>query len=157
MKTPEELKAQAVDESGCCGMCECYRTTVDNPFGCQEAQLKTMLVMELVQYTEQLESTISQVGKALCNNDSATLEELLNAVDQLKSASHRLKREKNAALVDFKTYRDRNIKRESGVYACDMCECWGYDEEKEPCPCPTNCDGCDGFRWRGICKENTKE
>lgn len=36
-------------------------------------------------YIHQLESTISQVSKALCNKENATLDELLQAVSQVKS------------------------------------------------------------------------
>ena len=38
-------------------------------------------------YIQQLESTYSQVSKALCCKENATLEEILEAVDQLKSST----------------------------------------------------------------------
>ena len=142
-KTPEELKSQVIDESGCCGTCECYHTTVDNPFGCQEAQAKTMLVMELVKYTEQLESTTSQLSKALCNKGSATLDELLNSINQLKVSIACAERERDAAIYDL----EKAINM-SGIHNldCEFCE----DKDKPYCKVCY-------WVWRGICEENTKE
>lgn len=149
MKTPEELKSQALDESGCCGQCDFYCTTVDNPFGCQEAQLKTALVAELVAYTEQLESTIRQVSKALCGKENTTLEELLQAVSQLKSRLAQTERERDAAVRDLPIGID-----------CDTCKYGERAYEEQPC------SGCKEYRgpwyplnweWRGVCEENTKE
>ena len=63
MKSLEELKAQVLDEAGCCGQCDLYHTTQDHPFGCPEAQAKILLVQELLEYTEQLESHLAQVER----------------------------------------------------------------------------------------------
>lgn len=149
MKTPEELKAQALDESGCCGQCDFYCTTVDNPFGCQEAQLKTALVAELVAYTEQLESTIRQVNKALFGKENATLEEILQAVSQVGNRLAQVERERDAAEHDLHLLAD-------GEGACNVCA--RFDEGYIPTPphCRYACDD-DCFRWRGVCAENTKE
>ena len=44
---------------------------------------------QLLTKAQQLESTISQVSKALCGKENATLKELLQAADQLKARAPR--------------------------------------------------------------------
>lgn len=42
------------------------------------------VIQKKIETFDQLESTISQVSQALCNKENATLEEMLEAVSQLK-------------------------------------------------------------------------
>lgn len=53
-------------------------------------------------YIQQLESTVSQVSKALCGKENATLDKLLQTVDQLKSRLAKVERERVELLKDFK-------------------------------------------------------
>lgn len=61
-----------------------------------------------------------------------------------------LERERDALLADFKLYRERNITRTSGVFACDLCKHGGKYEEIEELTCPEGCDGMKHFQWRGV-------
>ena len=96
MKTPEEIKR---------GL-ECCRVTVGckncpyntGEFGCQLRNRDDALAYiqqletenhQLLTKAQQLESTISQVSKALCGKEKATLKELLQAADQLKARAPR--------------------------------------------------------------------
>ena len=67
-----------------------------------------------------------------------------------------LERERDALLADFKLYRERNINRTSGVYACDLCKHGGKYEEIGELTCPEGCDGVKHFQWRGV-KEDDDE
>lgn len=94
-------------------------------------------------------------------NEGSLCREMLNSdalalIQQLEAENAELKRERDAALADFKCYRDRNIKREYGVYACDMCKHGGdpYDERTFEKPCPKGCEGYKHWEWRGPCEEN---
>lgn len=53
---------------------------------------------------------------------------------------------------DFDAYRERNIKKESGVFACDMCKYGGdpYRDEAAGVNCPAGCDGVSHWVWRGV-------
>lgn len=83
---------------------------------------------QLLTNDKQLESTISQVSKALCGKENATLEELLQAVDQLK-------RERDAAVKDC---------------ACFPCETCAERENGDNCSWCTVDNGCrSGYVWRG--------
>lgn len=77
MKTPDVNK---------CGM-ECIRTNAERicvkPENGQCPRCE-QLVEEALVRVRQLESTYSQVSKALCGKESASLDDLLKAADQLK-------------------------------------------------------------------------
>jgi hypothetical protein len=64
-----------------------------------------------------------------------------------------LEAERDAALADFKLYRERNIKGECGVYACDLCKRGGRYEDWDEIKCPTGCMGVSHWEWRGVQKE----
>lgn len=66
-----------------------------------------------------------------------------------------LEAERDAAMADFKLYRERNIKGECGVYACDLCKHGGKYEEWEEIKCPKGCMGIKNWEWRGVQKEET--
>ena len=130
MKTPEEIKAQALDESGCCGQCDFYCTTVDNPFGCQEARLKTELVAELIAYTEQLESDNEIKQKR---------------IDELESRLAQVEMERDAAVRDLNCF-----------WKCAICK--KFTRPVDKCPHYRECGLSYKFwQWRGVCPENTKE
>ena len=83
---------------------------------------------------------------ALIKQLEAQNAELLEKVEKLKT-------ERDAALADFKLYRERNIKGECGVYACDLCKLGGRCEDLEENKCPTGCTGVSHWEWRGVQKE----
>lgn len=81
---------------------------------------------------EQLESTVSQVSKALCGKENATLDELLQAVDQLKSRLAQVERERDAAVEDFTQFVIY------GEHECRLCR--HYEEVCLDCT----------WEWRGV-------
>lgn len=87
MKTSEEIKR---------GLVTC--TELVMPADVQHAAMADALAYiqqletenhQLLTKAQQLESTISQVSKALCGKENATLKELLKAADQLKARAPR--------------------------------------------------------------------
>ena len=128
MKTPDENK---------CGM-ECIRTNAERtcvkPENGQCPRCE-QLVEETLGRVRQLESTYSQVSKALCGKENASLDELLQAADQLKTALAQAERERDALML----YIPRN---------CISCK---HEEKRYECTIPCK------WEWRGVCPENTKE
>lgn len=96
MKTPDKNK---------CGM-ECIRTNAERvcvkPENGQCPRCE-QLVEEVLGRIKQLESIVSQVSKALCGKENATLDELLKAADQLK---YRIK---------------KPVEHEATLYRCGTC------------------------------------
>ena len=87
MKKPDEIKR---------GLVTC--TELVMPADVQHAAMADALAYiqqletenhQLLTKAQQLESTISQVSKALCGKENATLKELLQAADQLKTRALR--------------------------------------------------------------------
>ena len=105
-------------------------------------------------YPLQIESTYSQVSKALCCKENATPAEILQAVDQLKSRIANVELERDAAIKDLS-------------YSCQYCKHISCDDDDDGSPCKDCFQRKDGilfapmvrvhFEWRGVCPENTKE
>lgn len=114
-----------------CGKCP-YKRSIDE-IKCDGLLCYEKLNKDVREYIGQLESTYGQVSKALCGKDSATLEEILEAVDQLK-------RERDAAVRD-----------------CARFPCYTCNERENGDFCP-QCRITGTFRslheWRGVCAEN---
>lgn len=95
-------------------------------------------------YIQQLESTYSQVSKALCGKENATLDELLTAANQLKSRLAQVEKERDAAVSDLVRSK-----------YCPVCVHHTKDGNEEPCKhCINNTSK---LEWRGVCAENSKE
>lgn len=77
MRTPEEIKKGLYVCAKLDGDCESCPYD-DRTIFCEDKIRKDALA-----YIQQLESTYSQVSKALCDKENATLDEMLDAVDQL--------------------------------------------------------------------------
>ena len=117
MKTPEEIKKGL--ECGFCHECpydnnkfetveECARQVHKDALAyinqLEDAIDKTtQLIRSAIEVTkksqEQLESTYSQVKKALCGKENVSLVEVLEAVDQLKDALRRWRRREMRRLL----------------------------------------------------------
>ncbi len=138
MKTPEEIRKAM---SYCCMKIMCgkcpYKRSIDE-IKCDGLLCYEKLNKDVREYIGQLESTYGQVSKALCGKDSATLEEILEAVNQLK-------RERDAAIEAL---------RKTDV-DCNHCkhECFEDDVPNICHDCIKNCN----WEWRGVCAENTEE
>ena len=85
-------------------------------------------------------------GTVAIGRVSQAREITLQVIEQLQA-------ERDAALADFKLYRERNIKGECGVYACDLCKRGGRYEDWDEIKCPTGCTGVSHWEWRGVQKE----
>lgn len=146
-KTPDEIKMLMANHKS-------YTYSLDE------------LMQDALALIQQLESDKQQL-EGLCNHmnqlrDAAAgralkMEERVHQLEvdnsQLRNYIRLLQAERDAALADFKLYRERNIKRECGVYACDLCKLGGKYEELEEIKCPKGCMGIANWQWRGVQKE----
>ena len=129
-RTPDEIKRgleHCINGTSCrgCPYCEeCAIASDCNP-----------MHKDLQEYVQQLEEFADK-----------KIVELFGKAEQLEA-------ERDAALADFKLYRERNIKGECGVYACDLCKIGGKYEEWEELKCPKGCMGIEHWQWRGVQKE----
>ena len=89
MKTPEEIKKglcrylsyEELDCGATCRKSDCpYRN--DSRLG--EATCGDLILEDTLAYIQKLEANYQQVSKALCGKENATVEEILQAVDQMK-------------------------------------------------------------------------
>lgn len=174
-KAVEAWNRRASDENACANKCglECIRTNVERvcvkPEKGQCPRCE-QLVGESLEHIQWLEASYRQVSKALCGKENATLDEVLQAVSQVKSgytiparsgktlamqqAQRIAELEKDLAAV--KRERDALLEylTNSVSLHCDICKhesddgaicCQRLRDLKEKC-----------FEWRGVCPENTE-
>lgn len=125
------------------------------------------------------QSTYSQVSKALCGKENATLKEILEAVDQLKSstsialsgseamlriAPNMFKRMEQLEARLAQAERDRDAAVADLIIAsmnlCSACKHDSWPECGKTGRLNLDADdavACENFEWRGACEENTKE
>lgn len=155
MKTPEEIKKGLK----CCGttIAEGRRTTCNAqcPYINEGIFCRNVLHGDTESYIVQLELYFSQISRALCGKESATICEALDAVSQLKSRLAQVKRERDAAICELPhncwncIYHLDNPKEE-------------IDTEGRTIHCYCTADVCypednSSWQWHGVCEENTKE
>lgn len=122
------------------------------------AALGTKAALDLLQAAEQCpESTYSQVSKALCGKENATPEEVLKAVDQLKSRLAQVARERDAAVADLKSVDEKYEALKSMIDDVTFNhEPYGlYLDFREAADAMVEHEHADV--WRGPCPENTKD
>lgn len=167
-----------------CGL-ECIRTNAARmcvkPEKGQCPRCK-QLMEEAQEHYRQLEASYSQVSKALCNKENATLDEVLQAVRQVKNQlqayeesaikccyESRCNKEINALyeccnrlekeLEAVKRERDAAVDSLRGD--CRECKFFSYPGRREPCASCPHWQG-DGYmrksmwQWKGVCPENTE-
>lgn len=102
------------------------------------------VIQKKIETFDQLESTVSQVSKALCGKENATLDELLHAADQFKSRLAQAERERDALMHDVSKCRrcETCAKKRIPIHKCP------HFDGGTQYPC---------WQWRGVCPENTKE
>ena len=90
MKTPEEIKRGLRTAKHV----QCMEISDDDENGGTHYGVLIGYVLrdKIFAYIQQLESTASQVSKALCGKENASLDELLKAVDQLKTSLAQVER-----------------------------------------------------------------
>ena len=92
--------------------------------------------------TKQLETSYSQVSKSLCGKENATLEEILQEVDQVKSRLAQAERERDAAVEDLAV-----------IKFCALCEEDENTQEYGSDRCHSCVNKCN-WKWRGVVCEN---
>lgn len=147
MKTPDEIKKGLE----CCGttIAEGRRTTCNAqcPYINEGIFCRNVLHGDTESYIIQLELFVSQVSKALCCKENATICEVLDAASQVKSRLGQVERERDALM-------------ESAKGCCETCAFVGDCAKHDPDPTSTGAwwyDDCEEWEWRGVCPENTKE
>jgi hypothetical protein len=128
-KTPDEIKKGLKQCSSGLAACSCECPYHEDGTCNSDA---FSVEKDALAYIQQLESTISQVSKALCGKENATAEEIIAAFDQVK-------RERDAA-----------------VEACGKFPCKSCAESENG----DNCNWCavvnghrTGYVWRGVEEE----
>ena len=165
MKTPEDIKKGL---KYCGAMYEWDGSCTGCPYERNDGECDGSMETDALAYIQQLESTTCQVSKALCGKENATLEELLQAVDQLKV--DRMAWEDVAAspgaVEDMArenyrlTERLAQVERERDAAVGDLTKAMSLDGVEDCSFCKNikkpYCHPCK-FEWRGVCEENTKE
>lgn len=160
MKEPDKIKHGLMCLIGCCCGQEC-ETCFSNVYTKKEQLLKQP-IHDAYAYIQQLESTIGQVSKALCGKENATLDEVLQAVRQVKADASRkddtirnLTELLNAANDEAAKYRRERDELLSDLknYGCYTCEHYECEDNEMPC---RNCEAFSLWERMGVCPENTE-
>ena len=110
---------------------------------------KVRLNQDTLSYIAALESYVSQVSKALCGKENATICEILEAVSQAKASLAQVERERDAAVKDISYF----------FPSPEVCKHYEYcqsvqDDPWHGCLGPVDCAD---YQYRGVCALNTKE
>lgn len=149
MKSPDEIKKGLE----CCAMYS-YRCEDDCPYReqCRNEQGGKAMNEDALALIQRLEAELEDMtARYKIADDCAKKKGEMN--EKLYAELATVKAERDAALADFKLYRERNIKGECGVYACDLCKRGGRYEDWDEIKCPTGCSGVSHWQWRGVQKE----
>jgi hypothetical protein len=100
---------------------------------------------KVIESINKLAANYQQVSKALCGKENATLDEVLQAVSQVKAELETVKRERDAAVKDMEWMM--LVLCHNGCFICknrhtDKC----FWERQHRCEA----------KWRGVCPENTE-
>lgn len=163
MKKPEEIKKGLE----CCTN-DSYVCDEKCPYFGTDCAAK--MHVEVLAYIQQLETSYSQVGKALCGKKNATLNEVLQAVSQVKAeladakinhqhtidiAERQKKQINKLKKLVVKINRERRELEEIfRIYPAVCVVCKNYEEGS--CKSEPNKYG-TCFEWRGACPENTEK
>lgn len=144
MKKPEEIKK---------GLAEAphiqYRTSTQNDSDGHSTRYAVAIGYvfrdEIVGCLQQLEANYQQISKALCGKGNATLDEVLQAIAQVKAELEAVKRERDAAVTMLES-----------INTCDTCI------HKVEAETPYISNDCFLYinmikhKFRGVCPENTE-
>lgn len=137
MKSPDEIKKGLE----CCANTKTCANYTCPYYGSYDiSKCIQHLCDDSVTYINQLESTYSQVSKALCGKENATSDEVLREVSQLKSRLAQAERERAVLMWDAR--------------GCHSCKHIKNGLDKPPCDECT--DEGTGWEWRGLCEENSR-
>lgn len=141
-KTPEEIKKELRNAKHvqCMDISDGENERAGTNYG---VLVGYVLRDKIYSYITQLESTVSQVSKALCGKENATLEEILQAASQVKSRLAQAERERDAAIADLKLYAGCKVCKHGDFKFTSECMDCSYDN--------------NNWQWRGVCPKNTKE
>ena len=128
MKKPEEIKKALA--------CVCERPDCEN-----------------CAYAEKVND--EEFGKTLRFHCSEIYADALAYIQQLESRLAQIERERDAAVADLTVSAECDFCEYKDLFpACGEKSCYSCDKG---CPCSLCCKGGAGFKWRGVCEENTKE
>lgn len=90
-----------------------------------------------------------------CLTDRQPEVDALAYIQQLESRLAQVERERDAAVADLTVSAECDFCKYKDLFpACGEKSCYSCDKE---CPCALYCKAGNGFKWRGVCAENTKE
>ena len=148
MKSPDEIKKGLE----CCKEDECFGDRENCPYTADPKLCVGVMCADALALIQQLEAELEDMtARYKIADDCAKKKGEMN--EKLYAELATVKAERDAALADFKLYRERNIKGECGVYACDLCKRGGRYEDWDEIKCPTGCSGVSHWEWRGVQKE----
>ena len=156
MKTPDEIKKGLF----CCSYYDMSCSECPYDGICRTASGQTP-EDDAAALIDHLLTIYSQVSKALCGKENADLEELLQAVSQVKTRLAQVERERDAAVGDLQeAARDGEVCtacKHDGEFA-EACADADFDckQCKQPCMCKT-CNANSNYEWIGLCEENTHD
>lgn len=145
-KTPEEIKKELRNAKHvqCMDISDGENERAGTNYG---VLVGYVLRDKIYSYITQLESTVSQVSKALCGKENATLEEILQAASQVKSRLAQAERERDAAVDSLRGECFECVWHESMCDKCASCvhsaDAWNVNV--------------GNWEWRGVCPEAPKE
>lgn len=152
MKTPDEIKkGLALHRStlGCDNICP-Y-----DGWNAETGSCIQRLMKDTVEYIEHLESRLAGAC-GVCAYNFTGDKSCLAHIKQLESRLAQVERERDAAVADLEDSADcEYCKNEPIFHTCPETNC---HECERDCPC-ARCSArqSNGFEWRGVCNENTKE
>ena len=148
MHTHDEIKKGLE----CCKEDECFGDRENCPYTADPKLCVGVMCADALALIQQLEAELEDMtARYKIADDCAKKKGEMN--EKLYAELATVKAERDAALADFKLYRERNIKGECGVYACDLCKRGGRYEDWDEIKCPTGCSGVSHWEWRGVQKE----
>lgn len=93
--------------------------------------------------------------KGQCPRCKQLVDECIARIQQLESSLAQVERERDAAVSDLTDSKECDYCKYKELFpACGEENCYSCDKE---CPCAWCSKAGDGFRWRGVCPENSKE
>lgn len=176
MKKPDEIKQDIID---CTDEAIVVSETGDAHDLLDFADKAHVCMATALMYIQRLELRYSQVSKALCGKENATLDEVLQAVGQVKTelADAKLNHQHTIDIAEKQKEQIGKLKklvvrmskeiaaisaeRDAAVIAlhgnCEVCR---HEESLKCASCIFNEDAWnnpdDNWQWRGVCPENTE-
>jgi hypothetical protein len=150
MKTPDEIKKGlrrfATELDDIVAFCN-----VEETAGLLEEARNRMF--EAANCIEEMDSDLSAWGDVA--SSPGAVEDMARENYMLTERLAQVERERDAAVADLTDSKECDYCKYKDLFpACGEKSCYSCDKE---CPCSWCSKAGDGFKWRGVCEENTKE